>query len=324
MEENQKIIEFLYKINYFPGLTKLKKIVKKANPDISDKEVVEFYNNEITTQLTKKQDKKVEQGHMIAYFVNEIWLLDIVDLVKYNLFNKGYKYLLLAVDVFSRKVFTTPLKGKDIPNVLQGFRELIKHEKPRTILSDHEPAFIGNEFYEYLKKKEIVLNVNKLGDHHALGILDNFVKKLKTILTKLFLKNNSTNWIDSIKSIIAHHNKSDHTALKGVSPNDATTKDDYQKVLNINIEKNLKNKIVSDLEIGDKVRKDLLYNDKFAKRTETRWSGKVYKVVKVINRTIHLDDGSIMKRENLLKAPETAKDYEDPIAENKRINKELN
>ena len=81
---------------------------------------------------------------------------------------------------------------------------------------------------------------------------------------------------------------------------------------------------MSDLEIGDKVRKDSLYNDKLAKLTETRWSGEVYKVVKVINRTIHLDDGSIMKRENWLKAPETAKYYEDPIAENKKNNKELN
>ena len=45
----------------------------------------------------------------------------------------------------------------------------------------NESAFIGNEFYEYLKKQELVLNVNKLGDHKALGILDNFAKKLRTI-----------------------------------------------------------------------------------------------------------------------------------------------
>jgi hypothetical protein len=107
-------------------------------------------------------------------------LLDIIDMVKYNLFNRGYKYILLAVDVFSRKVFIEPIKSKDIPHVLQGFKELTKHEKPRSILSDHEPAFIGNEFYEYLKKQEIVLNVNKLGDHKSLGMLENLENLLSS------------------------------------------------------------------------------------------------------------------------------------------------
>ena len=322
--DNNKIIEFLYRINYFPGKAKLKNIVKKANSEITEKEISDFYDNEITNELTKKQNKKVEHGHMVSYFVNELWLLDIIDMVKYNLFNRGYKYILLAVDVFSRKVFAVPLKSKDIPHVLEGFKELTKHEKPRSILSDHEPAFIGNEFYEYLKKQEIVLNVNKLGDHRALGILDNFVKKLRTIFTKLFLKNNSTKWIDSINSIINHHNKSEHSSLDGISPNDATTKKHYEHILDINIDKNTKNKIVSDLEVGDKVRKNLLYNDKYAKRTDQKWSGKVFKVVNVAGRSITLDDNSIMKRENLLKVSSKSEDYEDPVAENKRINKEIN
>ena len=114
---------------------------------------------------------------LIVRINGELWLLDIIDMVKYNLFSRGYKYISLAVDVFSRKVFAVPLKSKDIPHVLEGLKELTKHEKPRCVLSDHEPAFIGNEFYEYLKKQEIILNVNKLGDQCALGILDNFVKK---------------------------------------------------------------------------------------------------------------------------------------------------
>ena len=68
----------------------------------------------------------------------------------------------------------------------------------------------------------------------------------------------------------------------------------------------------------------LLYNDKYAKRTDQKWSGKVFKVVNVVGRTITLDDNSIMKRENLLKVSSKSEDYEDPVAENKRINKEIN
>ena len=79
---NNKIIEFLYSVNYFPRKAKLKNIVKKANSEITEKEISDFYDNEITGELTKKQNEKAEHGHMVAYFVNELWLLDIIDMVK--------------------------------------------------------------------------------------------------------------------------------------------------------------------------------------------------------------------------------------------------
>ena len=64
--ENQKIIEFIYRTNFFPGKIKLIKLVKKAKSDIPEKEIIYYYDNEITTELTKKQDKKPEQGHMVS------------------------------------------------------------------------------------------------------------------------------------------------------------------------------------------------------------------------------------------------------------------
>ena len=150
------------------------------------------------------------------------------------------------------------------------------------------------------------------------------LKKLRTIFTKLFLKNNFTKWADSINSIINHHNKSEHSSLDGISPNDATTKKHYEHILDINVNKNIKNKIVSDLEVGDHVRKNLLYNNIFAKTTDQKWSGKVFKVVKVVGRSITLDDDSTFKRENLLKVSKESKDYkDDPVGETKRITKEL-
>ena len=57
MNDNQKIIDLEYRLNYFPGLTSLIKIVQKSNPQISKKEIVDFFEKDITTQLTKKQPK---------------------------------------------------------------------------------------------------------------------------------------------------------------------------------------------------------------------------------------------------------------------------
>ena len=39
MDENEKIIDLLYKINYFPSLKKLITIVHKSNPQITEHEI---------------------------------------------------------------------------------------------------------------------------------------------------------------------------------------------------------------------------------------------------------------------------------------------
>ena len=45
---------------------------------------------------------------------------------------------------------------------------------------------LSKDFTEHLDKLQIPLNVNAISDHHALGIIDNFAKRIKTILTAMF------------------------------------------------------------------------------------------------------------------------------------------
>ena len=55
-----------------------------------------------------------------------------------------------------------------------------------------------------------------------------------------------------------------------MAPNNASKPENAEKILGLNIEKNSKNKTISDLTIGDKVRKDVLFNNKNAKGTDPR------------------------------------------------------
>ena len=50
-------------------------------------------------------------------------------------------------------------------------------QQPRVLLTDNDKAYQGSFFQQVLDDKEIVLNMNTVGDHHALGIIDNFAKK---------------------------------------------------------------------------------------------------------------------------------------------------
>jgi ribosomal protein L21E len=90
-------------------------------------------------------------------------------------------------------------------------------------------------------------------------------------------------------------------ALDGLSPFEALEKSNYAKIYEINARKGLKNKTVSDLEPGDKVR--IKIAGMFSKGSEPQYSDKVYTVETVRGSTIHLNDGEVKKRYNLLKVP---------------------
>ena len=152
--------------------------------------------------MTKVQKKQKATGHTVAFHVNELWQMDIFDLSRYQYFNDYNRYLLVAIDVFSRKAFVAPMKEKTPNEVKQAFDKLIKDVKPRTILSDHDGS-LSKDFTEHLDKLQIPLNVNAISDHHALGIIDNFAKRSKTILTAMFLKNKNTKWIHEINRIVS-------------------------------------------------------------------------------------------------------------------------
>ena len=77
-----------------------------------------------------------------------------------------------------------------------------------------------------------------------------------------------------------------------------------KKILEINVQKSNFNKTVTDVSIGDKVRKSLTkQNHSFVKGTDPRWSDKVFVVSAVRGQTISLNDGTTIKRLDLLKVP---------------------
>ena len=98
-----------------------------------------------------------------------------------------------------------------------------------------------------------------------------------------------------------------------------------EKILNLNIEKNQYNNTVSDLAIGDKVRKNVLFQDEHSKGTDPRWSDEVFTVKGIFGNSILLNNNIKYKRDKFLKVPpDTISNPINPITLSKKINKEIN
>ena len=140
--------------------------------------------------------------------------MDIMDLTRYRLFNaKGigttsheYLYVLLCVDAFSRKAYAEKIEGKTTEDcILQAFDSILQdlNPKPRSRMTDNEPAFDNQMLITLLDKHEIALTMNALNDHNALGIVDSFIGKFKHTLAAMFLRSQYLTWIDKYKNIVS-------------------------------------------------------------------------------------------------------------------------
>ena len=299
---NNNIIDNIYNQNNFPSLGQLYKLVKSDHPKITRNEVKEFLDDNIGEQLlktTKKSRKK--QGHISANYENELWNIDIFDLSKFGKFNSNYLYILCSIDVFSRKVYCQPMKNKDVPECIKAFENMISTNNiPAIIFSDQDATFLSKSFSSMLdRRKKIAFNVNTLNDHHSLGIIDSFAKRLKLNISKTMLRNNNKIWVTHLQAIISKYNNQKLPALDNIKPNQVTEPKNNQVVYDLNITKAKKTNMKSDFVINDRVR--LKITKKFTKSSDIQLSDQIYKVIEIFGGHITLDNNQTVKRSSLLK-----------------------
>jgi len=302
-------LEKYYKQFNFPASSTFVKQLKNEGIKITKKEIDDFLVSRVEQQQTTIQsNRKKLLGKIVAYRPLSLIQMDIFDMQNYTRTNKGYKYILCIIDVFTRKVWTYAMKKKDNDNVQESFKKFlqqsgIQNNTPTILMSDNDSTFINKSFQEILEKNKIIHQPNIIDDHHVLGLIDRFARTIKTIFTRLFVQTKSDNWIDHIDEIVGNYNNNGHTAIDNIKPNDAFLKKNLKKIYNINYEKSLFNISVSDIDVNDKVRIKL--KGKFRKGTDARYTDEVYTVTKVRGNSITLDDDKVYKRSSLLIVPPT-------------------
>ena len=72
-------------------------------------------------------------------------------------FNKGIKYLLCVIDLFSKYVFVVPLKDKKGASIVNAFQSILDKSgrKPNKIWVDQGSEFYNHNFKKWLANNEI-------------------------------------------------------------------------------------------------------------------------------------------------------------------------
>ena len=254
--------------------TKLKSI-----PNYSAKLADFLRQNDVHSKHRRIIKKKFPRRHIIVHFPFQIFMGDLIEYQRneYKYANGGHKFILVLIDVFTKKAYARPVKRKnkfDMAIAMESILTDLDHY-PNTLITDE-----GLEFYN--KNVEEVLD--KYAIHHysikskmKASVAERLIRTLKSRLEKYFVKNKTKRWIDVLPQFIENYNNTPHRSL-GMTPNQVT--DDNADRVFKKMFPDIHLQAKPRLKIGDLVRK-LKLKTVFDKGYKQTWSDEIFKVTQI-------------------------------------------
>ena len=116
-------------------------------------------NKILAEELHKLVIKKFNKRKVYSQFKDNIWGVDLADMQSLSRKNKGIKYLLCALDLFSKYAFVIPLKDKKGISIVYAFNKIIKQSKKKAnkIWVDQGGEFYNHNFKKWLSDNDIIM-----------------------------------------------------------------------------------------------------------------------------------------------------------------------
>ena len=242
-------------------------------------------NEQLANELQKPIIRKFEKRKVYSTFEDNIWGADLADMQLLSKYNKGIRFLLCVIDIFSKYAWVVPLKDKKGISIVKAFQSILKqsnskcakgtsaqHVKPNKIWVDKGSEFYNAYFKKWLRDNDVVMYST-----HNEGksvVAERFIKTLKGKIYKYMTSISKNVYIDKLDDIVDEYNNTYHTTIK-IKPIDV--KDNTY----IHTSKEINNKDPK-FKVGDHVRISKNKNI-FAKGYMPNWSEEVFVIEKVKN-----------------------------------------
>ena len=143
--------------------------------------------------------------------------MDLVDMGKYKNQNKGYYWILTAVEILSRYAFSIPVYRKDTKNMTKAVGELLERFKERFGKYPNVAQFDeGKEFYNVgvkeLLKEHNVQYFTTNSDRKA-AIVERLNRTLKTSMWKYFYSKGTYKWVEILDELVNDYNQTEHSSI---------------------------------------------------------------------------------------------------------------
>ena len=232
------------------------------------------FNEQLAKESHKPIIKKFKKRKVYSRFRDNIWGADLADMQLISKFNKGFRFLLCVIDIFSKYAWVVSLKDKKGASIVDAFQKILNQSrrKPNKIWVDKGSEFYNNSFKKWLKDNGI--EMYSIHNEGKAFVAERFIKTLKNKIYKYMTSVSKIVYINKLDDIVNEYNNTYHRTIK-MKPVDVedNTYIDFEKEVN---DKDPK------FKVGDYVRISK-YKNVFAKGYTPDWSEEVFVIKNVKN-----------------------------------------
>ena len=168
----------------------------------------------LADELHKPIIKKFNKRKVYSQFKDNIWGVDLADMQSLSRKHKGIKYLLCAIDLYSKYAFVIPLKDKKEISIVNAFNKVIKQSGKKTnkIWVDQGGEFYNNVFKKWLSDNDIIM-YSTYNEGKSL-VAEIFIRTLKNKLYKHMTATGKNVYYDVLDDVVNKYNNTKHSTIK--------------------------------------------------------------------------------------------------------------
>ena len=129
-------------------------------------------------------------------------------------FNKGFRFLLCVIDIFSKYAWVAPLNDEKGVSIIDAFQKILDKSghKPNKIWVDKGSKFYNNSFKKWLKDNDI--EMYSIHNEGKSVVAERFIRTLKTKIYKDMTSVSKNIYIDKLHDIVHEYSNTYHRKIK--------------------------------------------------------------------------------------------------------------
>ena len=263
---------------YMTGIQRIKDHYKRI---LSTQEIRDFLAKS-RTYTRHYEFKPVIHNPYYIRRLRQMIQIDLIEISKMSEDKKGYNYILVAIDCFSRKVWARLLMNKTADEVLLNLKSILDETgSVESICSDRGQEFVNVKMTKFLSDSGIKL-INPYTSTHA-HFVERVQATLQTIIYKYITSKMNFQFYDKLQDFVKTYNNRRHRITK-LSPEEGD-KDEEEIRLHIQkMQEDYRAKIKPTkkvkFKVGDKVRISISLG-KFSRGYDRKSKEEIYKIAEV-------------------------------------------
>jgi hypothetical protein len=247
--------------------------VLSARAKIKKKDAEDFLQSVDAYTLHRPVVRNFLRRKMICPGIDHLWQLDLAQFDSIMRENDNKAYILVAIDCFSRYMWTRVIKNKSAESVTDAFVDILNSSdrRPTYLQTDKGVEFKNALFQSYLRKNRIIFYTSE-NDDVKCSIVERAIRTLKQRLFRYFTHAKTYRYIEVLPQITSAYNSTVHRGI-GISPENVNFKN--QKKLFFAQHAGVRATVRFNFREGDSVR--ISESKKpFKKAYEGQWSRETF------------------------------------------------